>query len=52
MSKVPEFRGEESGKPVHVTTEDADLTVELKRGLAYVRTLKRHDRKSSKTGKR
>jgi hypothetical protein len=29
--------GKESGKPVHVATEDTDLTAELKRGLSFVR---------------
>lgn len=29
--------GKESGKPVHVATEETDLTAELKRGLSYVR---------------
>jgi phage terminase Nu1 subunit (DNA packaging protein) len=29
--------GEESGKPVHVATEETDLTAELKRGLLFVR---------------
>ena len=29
--------GKESGKPVHVATDDTDLTAELKRGLSYVR---------------
>jgi len=29
--------GRESGEPVHVATEDADLSAELKRGLSYVR---------------
>jgi hypothetical protein len=29
--------GRESGKPVHVATEDTDLAAELKRGLAFVR---------------
>jgi len=29
--------GRESGKPVHVATEDTDLAAELKRGLALVR---------------
>jgi hypothetical protein len=29
--------GQESGKPVHVATEDTDLTAELKRGLSFVR---------------
>ena len=28
--------GKESGKPVHVATEDTDLTAELKRGLSFV----------------
>ena len=27
----------ESGKPVHVATEDTDLAAELKRGLAFIR---------------
>src|SRR3984893_800928 len=31
------FLGKESGKPVHVATEDTDLTAELKRGLSFVR---------------
>lgn len=29
--------GRESGKSVHVATEDTDLAAELKRGLAFVR---------------
>ena len=29
--------GKESGKPVHVATEETDLTAELKRGLSFVR---------------
>lgn len=29
--------GKESGKPVHVATDDTDLTAELKRGLSFVR---------------
>lgn len=29
--------GKESGKPVHVATEDPDLTAELKRGLSFIR---------------
>jgi hypothetical protein len=33
--------GKESGKPVHVATEDADLTAELKRGLSFVRAEKK-----------
>ena len=38
--------GKESGKPVHVTTEDTDLTAELKRGMSYVRHEKPTKRKS------
>jgi hypothetical protein len=29
--------GKQSGKPVHVTTENTDLMAEMKRGLAFVR---------------
>jgi len=29
--------GKESGKPVHVATDNTDLTAELKRGLSFVR---------------
>jgi hypothetical protein len=29
--------GRESGKPIHVATEETDLAAELKRGLAFVR---------------
>jgi hypothetical protein len=29
--------GKESGKPVHVATEETDLAAELKRGLSFVR---------------
>jgi hypothetical protein len=32
--------GKQSGKPVHVATEDTDLAAELKRGLAFVRSEK------------
>ena|ERR1700687_4382943 len=32
--------GKESGKPVHVATENTDLTAELKRGLSFVRRAK------------
>jgi hypothetical protein len=31
------WMGKESGKPVHVATEETDLTAELKRGLSFVR---------------
>ena len=39
--------GKESGKPVHVATEDTDLTAELKRGLSFVR----HKKPSKPAGK-
>jgi hypothetical protein len=29
--------GKESGKPLHVATDETDLTAELKRGLSFVR---------------
>jgi hypothetical protein len=29
--------GKESGKPVHVSTENTDLSAELKRGLSFIR---------------
>ena len=32
--------GRESGKPVHVATEDTDLAAELKRGLSFIRSEK------------
>ena len=38
--------GRESGKPVHVATEQSDLAAELKRGLSYIR------KKPSKSQKR
>lgn len=38
--------GRESGKPVHVATEQTDLSAELKRGLSYIR------KKSSKSRRR
>ena len=31
------WMGKESGKPVHVATENTDLAAELKRGLSFVR---------------
>ncbi len=33
--------GQQSGKPVHVATESTDLSAELKRGLAFLRGVKR-----------
>jgi hypothetical protein len=44
--------GKESGKPVHVDTENTDLTAELKRGLSFVRAEKNADKKQSKKAKR
>jgi hypothetical protein len=35
--ELNKWLGLESGEPVHVATEEADLSSELKRGLAYVR---------------
>ena len=40
--------GKESGKPVHVATEDTDLTAELKRGLSFVRQEKPSQRQKNK----
>lgn len=41
MRTTPEelnaWLGKESGKPVHVATDNTDLTAELKRGLLFVR---------------
>ena len=31
------WMSKQSGKPVHVATEDTDLTAELKRGLSFLR---------------
>lgn len=44
--------GKQSGKPVHVATENTDLTAELKRGLSFVRQEKQLDKKQSKKVKR
>jgi hypothetical protein len=35
--ELNDWLGKESGKPVHVATENTDLTAELKRGLSFVR---------------
>jgi hypothetical protein len=35
--ELNEWLGNESGKPVHVATENTDLAAELKRGLSFVR---------------
>jgi hypothetical protein len=37
--------GSESGKPVHVVTPGADLAAELKRGVAFLRTIKKRGSK-------
>ena len=43
--ELNKWLGREAGEPVHVATEEGDLSSELKRGLAYVRVGKRqaHD---------
>jgi hypothetical protein len=35
-AELNDWLSEESGEPVRATTEDTDLTAELKRGLSYV----------------
>jgi hypothetical protein len=41
VSTTPEelnaWLGKESGKPIHVATENTDLSAELKRGLSFIR---------------
>jgi hypothetical protein len=37
--------GRESGKPIHVATDNADLSSELKRGLSFVRRGKNSSKK-------
>ena len=44
------WMGKESGKPVHVASESADLGDELKRGLAFVRREKRSSAEISPEG--
>jgi hypothetical protein len=39
--KLNEWQGREAGEPVHVATDTADLTSELKRGLSFVRKVQR-----------
>jgi hypothetical protein len=36
-----EWLGHETGEPIHVATEKADLSSELKRGLSYFRKARR-----------
>ena len=38
--KLNAWLRKESGKPVHVATDNTDLTAELKRGLSFVRQKK------------
>ena len=35
--ELNDWLGQQSGKPVHVVTDETDLTSELKRGLSFVR---------------
>jgi hypothetical protein len=35
--ELNDWMGEQSGKPVHVTTDNADLTAELKRAVSFAR---------------
>lgn len=46
--------GRESGKPVHVATDETDLAAELKRGLSFVRREKetRNNKKESAVPKK
>ena len=37
VKELNDWLGKQSGKPVHVVTDDTDLGAELKRGLSYVR---------------
>jgi hypothetical protein len=37
VSELNGWLGKQSGKPVHVVTDETDLSAELKRGLSYVR---------------
>ena len=46
-----QWLGKESGEPLRVATEQTDLSSELKRGLAYVRSAK-HQRPSAARKKR
>lgn len=39
-NELNNWLGKETGKPIHVVTEGADLTAELKRGLSFVRAEK------------
>lgn len=37
VNELNDWLGQQSGKPVHVVTDETDLAAELKRGLSYVR---------------
>jgi hypothetical protein len=37
VKELNDWLGQQSGKPVHVVTDETDLTSELKRGLSFVR---------------
>ena len=47
-AELNDWLGKESGKPVHVATEDTDLTAELKRGLSFIDHEKQADKKPSR----
>jgi hypothetical protein len=40
LEELNAWLGKESGKPVHVATENTDLSAELKRGLSFIRAEK------------
>lgn len=40
--ELNQWLGRESGKPVHVATDDTDLTAELKRGISFLRQTHRN----------
>jgi hypothetical protein len=46
QSQLNEWLGRETGKPVHVATDETDLSAELKRGLNFLRG------KNARIGKR
>jgi len=44
--------GKESGKPVHVSTENTDLSAELKRGLSLIRSEKSREKRNKSSAPR
>jgi hypothetical protein len=50
--ELSNWLGKESGKPVHVATNDIDLTAELKRGLSFVRSEQESRKEGVKEGQR